>query len=355
MEDIDIFHYLAISSDYLVAWRNKIVLVTIYTGKVMIINPETKTIEKIYNTIESDQTSLFRCYAVFSDKLMLVPFNADDFYCLDLHNGKITKLGIITSSENITSKYVSCILIGKDLWCVGENINNIICLNVGSKNITIRYKYEKNILWSEAMCIQKDKILIPSRNEDKLLIVDTKLKECLIKNYKIINKEKGFLDVSFYEKKIIMYDLEGNEYQISDNYGNIKKNNDDIQNNFVSRQNFVYKNTLYRIELYDDCLNYRLGSAGKYNSIKVDLIFKPKGNKSHILHGEKIGSKFFCQSRYGELLCFNLENNSVIKFNIVGTEFDSQIVKDSIFNNGIINEFQYDGYVGLQEFINSID
>jgi hypothetical protein len=190
-----------------------------------------------------------------------------------------------------------------------------------------------------------------------MLIINTKSGEIKIKDITIDGSKEGFGDICVINEKIHLFDLEGLEYQCENkkDYTFLPVDNKTALS--ASRQSIWYQNKLFRIAQNENCIYVRKPKSNVDEKIQYDLKYKIIGTKLHLHTGVIIENYCILQSRHGEFVCLDMENEACLNMRIAMNEKDLgyfDLAGKEIFSTNIISESYYDGHIGLKDLIDSL-
>lgn len=338
---------LVFSSQYLEFWKDKLILVSLFTNAVFIINMTEYHIEKVIRLPYSDQKrNLYRFFTVYKDDLILVPYAAKKFLKINLYSGEIKKIDrLVKETEgNVDVKFLFGIKRENFLWCVRDEGTKLVCLNLERfcvEKIRIPEGTFNGIRWSDTYIIVNDSILIPSLNFNAVLEMND-LKD--IFKVHVLNKpieKKGFLDIACLDGKVHLYDDNGLEYiwnLVDDSLKCL-----DIEKQFLSRQSIMCGDVFLRIALYDNSI-YKYTKDKRIHRISVsDQKVKLREKMVHFHAGRVEGENLYIQSRYGYLFRMDIKTLEIEEICIkyendveTGEEIIQEMLETKIIGEGEI-------------------
>ncbi len=306
-------------SQYIDLWQDHLILVSYFSNRVYLLNRHSGLLEKEYivrgNPIGD---TLFRSFVCYKNKLLLSPYNAESFVLIDLESGEQMLIDsiILDEQKTIKRKFWTTIINGQYAWVLGEEIKEVICLDLDDDcNVIFRYNYDEkeNLYWTSGHVIINGIAYIPSRTVDSVLCINTETctLDIICLNGSIINS--GFLDIAITSRKqMLLFDEIGNEF-IWSTFGTdiycTRKLDDKIER--CSRQSVVYGETLYRIMLRDDSIEYKK-EDNEYRIIDIPCK-QTEFNKmqSRYQEGKQSGKLYYFQNRRGDLFVLDLETAEI--------------------------------------------
>lgn len=306
---------LVFSSQYLDFWKDKLLLVSLFTNAVFMIDMTDYHIEKVIRLPYSNQKrNLFRFFTVYKDDLILVPYAENNFLKVNLYSGEIIKVDKIIKGEreNADAKFMFGIRVENFLWCIREVGTEIICVNLEkfcTEKVRIPEGTFNGIRWSDTYIIVDNSILIPSLNFNAVLEMND-MKD--IFKIHVLNKpvkEAGFLDIACLAGQIHLYDASGLEYSWNLTDNSLKCL--DIEERFLSRQSILCGDVFLRIALFDNSI-YKYTKDKRFYKISVSdqkvKLYKPM---VHFHAGRVEKEKLYIQSRYGYLFRVDIKTLEV--------------------------------------------
>ena len=109
-----------------------------YSNNLFEINRKSGRIENMYPIPYSDSRMYASCsFVKIEDKLYFAPYNTKDMWCFDLLNRKYEKieLGLSEDEKIIQAKYRSCMLYDKKILLVGEQLKELLLVDIESGKI----------------------------------------------------------------------------------------------------------------------------------------------------------------------------------------------------------------------------
>lgn len=313
----EFFMLKSLAGDCVAKWQDKLIFISGFNNDVIIMRLSDGIIENIFSTDVSVENG-FRFFYCNGNKLILVPYAAEEFIILDLITGEKEKRLIVGIDKHVSNKFVHCFPYNGNLICVGEGINEILTISLEDYSFKKRFKYSNDLLWSESYVEFRNVVYRPSRNKDKLLIISMRGVDII--NIKGHDNVPGFLDIVAIDDELHIFDNDGYEY-ICMMGTDFQVKRVFVDNKvFVSRQSFVHGDKVYRVALFEDAVYYRNKYVADFEKVSVPINFTCFGKKTHLIRGFVENNIFYFRGRYGEILKLNLSNNEIVNVKInVGT------------------------------------
>lgn len=353
---------LALSSQYLEFWKDKFILVSLYTNMIYVVDRSNYRMELVISLPYADQRrDLYRFFTLYKDDLILVPYAAKYFLKVDLNTGNITEVdGILTEQEKkFRYKFLFGVITDNHLWCIGEDIAKIICVNLDNlcvEEVKCFHDRLSTVRWSDVHAVVDDTILIPSRNSNVILEVNDTSKAIKLFELDESSKNNGFLDIVWFDGEIHLYDDKGLEYVWNRENNTLKYlfRKEAEGENFASRQILSYGDDFFRIALYENCIYKYIRNGEIYKICIIDENIELKDRIAHFHNGKMEGRYIYIQSRYGYLYRLDMEKLEVEKIQIRHeniTQTAKEIIREAL-ETKIIGE----GEMGsLEQYIQWIE
>lgn len=232
-----------LASRDLIIEGDSLILISCETNLVTLASLKNKKIEQVYFfEKECYDKKLYLSFNKIGKIVIAVPYNGREFRTIDLITGKQSVItGILNKKEAlIKEKFIGTVVLEKKVWFLGERIQKIICFNldlfevertIDLRNFVSGVTDKNPILWCPNYCIDEELILVPSRNRNLVLQIDTKTNRVRFKSLDGNRQQPGFFDIYKTGDHYCMTDLTGNELifdlelRFSDNHPIIKSGN----------------------------------------------------------------------------------------------------------------------------------
>lgn len=340
-------------SDYLHAYNGKLIYFASSINSVIVVDLELEIIEDVI-PIEFERKQLmdrmYRGSAIVDNYLVLIPFDSDEFCFVNLDTKEFFLKNIFTDDKkSMKAKYLKGITSEKDLWCIGENINNILCLSYENEFIVNNSEdYENGVLWVDAFAEQENDVYIPSMNKNKILNINTKDKKIEIIDVNLDNSS-GFRDICLLKDEIYLFDHEGNTYKLKKNNVNSEVTCINNSHKIVSKHSYVYNGLIYRFGFLENAIYIQ---NDRFELVDVITINTPNRKHGTIFNnGIIIKDKCYFQTRFGKLLCFDFIRNNYKEINLCIDESKLKTINSRLIKyHNIINEQE----MNLSEYLELI-
>ncbi len=355
---------ILLASEYLEQWHDYLVLVSLFGNWIFLFNMKTHIIEKMISIkFTEKQDNLFRYFTIYNDIVVLVPFEAKDFITINLRSGEQEIITHALSNEEkmVATKFLFGIKRDNYLWCIGQNINKVICydLSAGMKRVK-EIEYQKDIYWSDAYAMVDEYIYIPSMNQNLIMIINVNNFDVITKTYFHKDNMQGMLGIASMKNILYLCDREGRVYTtFHDNFCLSSNNNEKSNSLVVSRQCFIYNQKLYRVSLYEDSIYEENIDTGETKKIVIEIRNKFQGKRTHFQNGYVMDGVYWGQTRYGELFKVYLDNMEYeyIEPKVEGIadyEEESKHFWSKRLGQEVIYEELFEGIFGIEDYINEI-
>lgn len=210
------------SRDFIIE-GDSVILISYETNLMTLASLKNKKIEQVYFfEKECYGKDLYLSFKKIGRIILAVPYNGTDFRTIDLVTGEQSVItGILNKKETLLKeKFIGTVVLGSMAWFIGERIQKIICFNldlfeveytVDLKDFISGITDENPVLWSPNYCINEDLILVPSRNRNLVLQIDTKTNRVQFKCLDGNRQQPGFFDIYKTGDYYCITDLTGHE------------------------------------------------------------------------------------------------------------------------------------------------
>lgn len=213
--------------------EGKLFLISEVTNAVITVSIGEKKLENVC-TLEKEEyvSELSLSFFIHGKKMVVVPYNAHEFYMIDMETGKQNCImGVLSEEEKyISRKFHFAVVCENRAWIIGENLKRILVMNLETMDnirsipfdeIEGLEKIGNTVLWSNNYVVKENQIMIPSRNYGVVLCIDNASRT--VRSYSLPSDILGYSCIYEWDNHIYMLDNSGNEYTLDTHKYEIEK------------------------------------------------------------------------------------------------------------------------------------
>ncbi len=337
-----------LTSREILVWNDKYVFISAYTNLIAIVARDGIILQTLEIEGEKYIGGLFVSATIIGDKLILAPYRAKSFHIVDLCSKKQSVIPCALNHDN--GAFLHTVNYGNKIRFIGENRNKVLTAKFEGDKLIFgsEYEYEDGIRWSYSYCFSGDRIIVPSRNTNNIMLIgsnDDQIHIVKTEDSGNVKNEcyKGFTDLAESGNEIIIWDSCGKPHIMTIVDGKAKLKDAVIKTEGSGWRSVSANNKIYRFS--DPGNKAYIISENGVKELNVKGIKDPDMDMNYFQGICFDDELIIFQNVDGEVFKLNSDDDSIetlsIRSGVDWTDILSKNMKDEVKRVGIIHE-KYD-------------